>query len=69
MADEIDRAQDHIEQQLAFAFMTRQREQIRPVGRCWYCKETLTETMLFCSSECRDDWDRERKAKAIAGVK
>jgi len=69
MADEIDQAQEQIEQQLHFAFMTRQRDNLRPIGACWFCHEELTETMLFCSSDCRDDWDKRKRAKERAGTK
>lgn len=67
MADEADMAQHQIEQSLALAFKAREREKIRPIGRCWYCYDKLTDLVLFCSADCRDDWDREQKAKARSG--
>lgn len=68
MADEIDQAQANIEQSLELAFKTRKRDSLRPVGRCWYCYEKLVDLVLFCSSECRDDWDKEQAARARAGL-
>jgi hypothetical protein len=69
MADEADQAQAQIEMNIVAAFANRRRSNLRPIGRCWFCEEELTKTMLFCSSECRDDYDREQAAKARAGAR
>jgi len=69
MADEADLAQAQIEMNIRAAFENRQRSNLRPIGRCWFCEEALTKSMLFCSSECRDDYDREKAARARAGVR
>lgn len=67
MADEADMAQAQIEQSIEMAFKSRAREALRPIGVCRFCRERVGEALLFCSSECRDDWDREQKLRAQAG--
>jgi hypothetical protein len=69
MADEADQAQAQIEMSIMTAFQNRRRSNLKPIGRCWFCEETLTGALLFCSSECRDDYDRESAAKARAGTR
>jgi predicted nucleic acid-binding Zn ribbon protein len=69
MADEIDQAQHQIEQQLEWAMRTRKRENMAPIGRCWFCEDTLEPTRLFCSADCRDDYDRLKRARERSGTK
>jgi len=36
------------------------RREIMPTGRCHYCDDEInatTHVRLFCSTECRDDWE------------
>lgn len=36
-------------------------------GYCYYCDEKVHSPHLFCDLDCRDDWERERRLKALAG--
>jgi predicted nucleic acid-binding Zn ribbon protein len=69
MADEIDQAQEQIEQHLAFALKSRKRETLRPIGSCRFCEDAIEAGLLFCSADCRDDWDRVKRARERSGTK
>lgn len=61
--DEIDKANELAEMELA-ARLTHRRPGITPTGFCLNCEEKLLpKQRLFCSIECREDWDR-RGSKA-----
>ena len=67
MADEIDRANDHIEMELAL-LVRRRRATIHPVGFCYYCETRLREGLLFCPGpDCAADYEREQRIKRISG--
>jgi hypothetical protein len=67
MADEADQAQRQIEQSLEVALRNRQRSNLKSIGRCWFCEEGLSESLLFCSADCRDDYERLEAAKKRNG--
>lgn len=66
MADEIDKANEHIEMELAL-LVRRRRATIHPVGFCYYCETRLREGLLFCDTDCATDYEREQRIKRIAG--
>lgn len=62
--DDIDRANDQAEQMLEFQKRAR-RPVLQPVGRCHYCDDLRMG--VFCSAECREDYEKEERARAIRG--
>ena len=36
-------------------------------GACYYCSSDVPSPKAFCSSECRADYEKERRLLAIAG--
>lgn len=68
MADEADQAQARNERELELLLGARRRsDQPRPMGFCHYCSETIAAGLPFCSPECRDDWQRERRLRSRQG--
>lgn len=71
MADDIDRAQQETEFLLAAA-LRRTRPKLIPKGICLSCEiELITidgdPSALFCSVECRDDFEKREKMRRISG--
>jgi hypothetical protein len=70
MRDPADRAQDDIDFQIN-AKIRNIREQTKktliPTGICYYCEDDVGSSVLFCSTECRDDYAREQRMKEING--
>lgn len=57
MADEIDRAQTHIEMMAEENIRASKKpEGPRPTGYCLHCDEPVAEGHRWCDTECRDDW-------------
>lgn len=61
--DFADEAQTRSENLLAQQLANRQTLTIPFSGVCLSCEEPLTEKRRFCDSECREDYERERKRK------
>ena len=69
MADELDRAQDEVEFQLAQA-LKRSRPRLEAMGYCLECEADLTDYprgALFCGPECRDDFETRARMRQING--
>lgn len=66
MADEIDRANDMAELNLAASLAVR-RSALVPCGRCHYCDESLRPNVLFCDKDCRDWFEQEQRINYIKG--
>lgn len=64
--DDIDRAQDR-ESQLRADALTRRHPEIPACGACYNCGEKLAPGVLFCDTDCRDDWERLCAALKRAG--
>lgn len=64
--DQLDSAQQ-IEELNLRCCISHKKPTLSPVGHCYYCDETVRSGVLFCSSECREDWEKERRIKQIAG--
>ena len=58
MADEVDRAAQEEEMLLAEAIKARRPTGPVPTGRCLWCDEIVGDTMRWCDTECRDQWER-----------
>lgn len=79
MADEADMTQARIEAEDAMRAKQTPAPALPPAtGRCLYCDEptvvieigqTLPDyTPHFCSTECRQDWQRENKIRRAQGL-
>jgi hypothetical protein len=65
MSDEVDRANDQAQQMLDLQLKAR-KSVIAPKGACHYCDEPLHDG-LFCNADCRDDFEKEQRAKERNG--
>lgn len=59
MVDEVDATQERIDREIeimrqAIAAMS---EEIKSIGECLWCGETLDNGRRWCSVECRDAWE------------
>lgn len=43
------------------------KKSLLPCGACHYCGEPVRAGLLFCSPECRDDFDFETQQRARNG--
>ena len=69
MADEADLAQQHMEDEAAMRARQRTPQTMpEPTGECLYCGDTAPEAQHFCSTHCRQDWDREQAIKKRQGL-
>lgn len=62
MADIIDEANELEQLQINAALSSRKKESMTFIGRCHYCESALLNGH-FCDSDCRDDFEKERKLK------
>ena len=68
MADEADITADRAERERdAMMRATRKPEGPRPTGFCIYCAEPVAAALRYCCVECRDDDERERRLRKLAG--
>lgn len=65
--NDADRAQAWREQfeQLSISAL-RKANAPKATGRCLYCAEPLANGVLFCDSDCRDDFERLQQRQARA---
>jgi hypothetical protein len=65
MADDIDRAGDHIELQLAaqIAFARQAGKTLVPNKTCHWCEAQIKAKLLFCDLDCRDDYERDKRLR------
>jgi hypothetical protein len=61
MADEIDRANEQAERNLADSIRMRRPAGPLATGRCLYCDEVVADEHRWCSVECREGWDKEAR--------
>ncbi len=45
-----------------------ERNTLKPYGACYFCGESLRLGLLFCNTDCRDDWQREHDAHVRNGA-
>jgi hypothetical protein len=68
MADEADIAQARMERELGLILgAKRATDQPEAIGRCHYCDEDIGSGLVFCGSDCRDDWQREKRLRQRQG--
>lgn len=66
MADEADRAQQVQEQALEIALgKQKTKPRLNPTGRCLWCSDAIGTDGLFCDSDCRDDYEKNRNLRGI----
>jgi hypothetical protein len=64
MADQLDRAQQ--ENDLHLAVQLKKRKHIAPVtGYCAWCAEKAPAKASFCDSDCRDDYEQDRRKRGL----
>lgn len=68
MADEADIANETADRMLAHArsqqIAAANAAKLHPNGSCHYCHQTLnTPLALFCDSDCRNDYEEEKRLK------
>lgn len=68
MSKQFDRASDLEEQFRAEAErVARAPVTLPPIGRCYFCHESLGGNLKFCDSDCRDGHDHEQARKKACG--
>ncbi len=65
--DDSDLATLHEEQERERALRYRMPD-LKPAGLCFFCGEKLHTYMLFCDSNCRDDYEKQLKARKRNGA-
>ena len=59
--DEADMTQERMEKELALRLKVR-RPVLPQTGHCHNCDDGLENgSLLFCNSDCRDDWQKRQK--------
>ena len=69
--DEVDRANNEGQAYIDERIRQAQRAaatRLKPMMRCYYCNSELNSHMLFCDSECREDYEIEQKARRRNGT-
>lgn len=68
MSDHADLSDKNIETFITSAIANARRDvHLQSDGHCMFCDEPVAVGRLFCSKECRDDYDKEQRALKIAG--
>lgn len=64
--DDADRAQGYEEIERASAIQAAKSAltELPDIGYCYYCSEATERGKRFCDNGCRDDWERQEKARA-----
>lgn len=67
MADDLDRAEKHIELQLAAHL--RKRRPVGPpaTGVCLWCEAVLPNGWRWCDHECESDWEYDQVRRRANG--
>lgn len=65
--DDADRAEAH-EQLLRDIAMRHLKPTLKSCMRCYYCDEKIGRGLLFCSSDCAQDFEQEENIRQIIGA-
>ena len=69
MTREIDRAIDNqqgiTDMNIEQIRNESEKQEVKPTGRCLFCHELLGDDHRWCDSDCRDDWEHERRMKGL----
>lgn len=63
MPDDADNAQLLIDEALARALAAKKPVTIQAKGACHWCDEPVTALKLYCSTDCRADWERDQRLR------
>ena len=55
------------DRELAIEFHRKSDQSLIPVGSCYFCESIISDGMVFCDSDCRNDFELEKKARLRAG--
>jgi predicted nucleic acid-binding Zn ribbon protein len=70
VADEADKANDHMERELALRIRAaRSVQAVDTTGACFFCGEDVGSGVRFCSKDCADDWEREHEIRRKQGLR
>lgn len=65
-----EREEQHREAALLEQFSRSIRYRMTPIGECYYCgDDDIGHGHLFCSKECKHDWERAERQRNIAGIR
>jgi predicted nucleic acid-binding Zn ribbon protein len=67
MTDIADDAERREAEHRAAALSVR-KPTVTPCGFCHYCNEPLRSSLLFCNTDCRDDFQAQQDAKRRNGI-
>ena len=65
MTDELDRAEEEIEMELAESIRRRKPEGPPATGACLYCDELLPAGRRWCDRACEAGWEHEMERRAV----
>ena len=57
MTDELDRAEEEIEMELAEALRQRKPSGPAPMGYCHWCGDAVSVGMRWCDHSCESSWE------------
>ena len=71
MSDEADRSDDKI-QNIVNDGLAKARREIEnglvACGACYWCESPVGRARVFCSAECSQDWQHEKKRSKELGL-
>ncbi len=68
MSDDADRADQHIAAAVQSALnQLHKASRLHSNGRCHFCDEVVSNALLFCDADCRDDHEKEQAARQRTG--
>lgn len=65
MADDVDRANELVEKNLQMILGSLQKITLVPTGLCKNCDIKVKPKAIFCSAECREDFDWYSSRKTL----
>lgn len=67
--DDFDRASEFeaLRRRLALAY--RKPDGPAPCGHCLFCEEAVPAGARWCNKDCREDWEREQRARKEAACR
>lgn len=65
MADDLDRAQDHIEreEEMRRKYQPANTQEVEGTGYCLYCGEEVGVRARWCDALCRDGWEEDKRRR------
>lgn len=69
MPDFIDKSEETAElikdKQIGSIREKANQQEAQATGHCLFCREFLEDGRRWCDSDCRDDWEAERRLEGI----